>query len=108
MHQADPESSAPDTPQPDSSARTAAGRVRRMIAVVLGGALTGMLIGAPVGLIADAVGLPSGGSAAAAALAFLMIALSIRWLLLRATRKTAAVTSLVNDASDDEDIRSAA
>ena len=79
-----------------------------MLAVVLGGALTGMLIGAPVGRIADAVGLPSGGSAAAAALAFLMIALSIRWLLLRATRETAAVTPLVDDASDDEDIRSAA
>ncbi len=116
MHRVDNDREAPtgaaspeadDTPQPDVFGTTAAGRVWRVLSIVLGGAFTGMLIGAPVGLAANAVGLPSGGSAAVAALAFLAIALSLRWLLLRGAA-AAEVTPLFEDTRDDKDIRRAA
>lgn len=105
MHKVDPDHSAQDgpagTPAPDVFSKTAAGRVWRMLSIVLGGAFTGMLIGAPVGLAAEAAGVPSGGAAAFAALAFLTLALGVRWLLMRVTRETAEVTPLFEDAADE-------
>ena len=73
-----------------------------MLAIVLGGAFTGVLIGAPTGLIADNMGLPSGASAAVAALAFVTLALGVRWAGLRLARGTAEVTSL-RDEHDERD-----
>jgi hypothetical protein len=120
MHRVDPDRDALDGPatpssdgaphalQPESFATTAAGRVWRMLAIVLGGAFTGMLIGAPVGLAANAVGVPAGGAAAFAALAFLTLALGVRWLALRATRRLAEVTPLFEDADAERARREAA
>jgi hypothetical protein len=100
---------APDAPRSELFATTAAGRVWRMLAIVLGGAFTGMLIGAPVGLAANAVGVPSGGAAAFAALAFLTLALAARSLALRTTRRIAAeVTPLFDDSTEEHVEREAA
>jgi hypothetical protein len=79
-----------------------------MLAIVLGGAFTGVLIGAPTGLIADNVGLPSGASAAVAALAFVTLALGIRWVALRAAGSTAEVTSLRDELDERDEERRAA
>jgi hypothetical protein len=112
MHKVDPDHSAQDgpasTPAPDVFSKTAAGRVWRMLSIVLGGAVTGMLIGAPVGLAADAAGVPSGGAAAFAALAFLTLALGVRWFALRVTRETAEVTPLFEERDEAQRQREAA
>ena len=100
MHTVDPDrSDEAVAPRRDSGAVPR--RVTRMLAIVFGGAVTGVLVGAPTGLVADIVGLPSGASAAVAALAFVTLALGIRWFALHAARGTAEVTPLHEDRDQD-------